>query len=224
MQEVRKWLLQEADEKVRDFAASLIPNCNHNILGVRLPKLRAKAKEIAKGDWKSFISEKECNSMEELLLQGMVIGLLKLPVEEHLKLVRDYVPKITNWSLCDTFCCSLKFTAKNQEVVWEFLKPYLASKDEYELRFGVVMLLNFFITDYWVEKVLEVLFSLESEDYYAQMGIAWAISICMIKYFDKTYEKIKKTKLPPVILKKSIQKSCESFRLTKEQKNLLRTT
>lgn len=220
MQDVREWLLQEADSRVKEFASSLIPNCGA-MLGVRLPKLRQKAKVIAKGEWKRFIAS-DCEYMEELLLQGMIIGCLKLPVEEHIELVKTYVPKITNWSLCDSFCCGLKFTAKNREKVWKFLQPYLASKDEFELRFGVVMLLDFFVTEEWIDKVLDVLFGLDSEDYYAQMGIAWAISVCAAKFFDKTYAKMREVTLPPVILKKSVQKSCESFRLTKEQKILLR--
>lgn len=221
MKEIRTWLLQEADTRVKEFASSLIPNCGA-MLGVRLPKLRQKAKELAKGNWQEFVARNDCEYMEELLLQGMVIGSVKLPVEEHLALVKDYVPKITNWSLCDSFCCSLKFTQKNREVVWDFLKPYLASQDEFELRFGVVMLLDFFVTEEWIDKVLDILFALDSEDYYAQMGIAWAISVCAAKFFDKTYKKLSFCSLPPVILKKSIQKSCESFRLTKEQKVLLR--
>ena len=221
MKEIRTWLLQEADTRVKEFASSLIPNCGA-MLGVRLPKLRQKAKELAKGNWQEFVARNDCEYMEELLLQGMVIGSVKLPVEEHLALVRDYIPKITNWSLCDCFCCSLKFTQKNREVVWDFLKPYLASQDEFELRFGVVMLLDFFVTEEWIDKVLDILFALDSEDYYAQMGIAWAISVCAAKFFDKTYKKLSSCSLPSVILKKSIQKSCVSFRLTKEQKILMK--
>lgn len=220
--EVTNWLIENSEQDFRVFSSSLIPDCKQVILGVRLPKLRRKAKEIVKGDWKNFICQDDCNYMEEILLQGMVIGLLKLPLEEHLVLVKNYVPKITNWSLCDSFCCGLKFANSNAERVWDFLQPYLASRREFELRFGVVMLLNFFINEDWIDKVLEVLFSLDSEDYYAQMGIAWAISVCFAKFFDKTYEKLYINELSPIVLKKSIQKSCESFRLTKEQKHLLR--
>ena len=220
--DLRGWLLAAAEPKLKDFASALIPDCN-NMLGIRLPKLRAKAKEIANGEWCEFISQKECEYFEEVMLQGMVIGCLKLPCEEHFKLVKAYVPKINNWSLCDSFCCGLKFTQKNREAVWEFLQPYLASKDGFELRFGVVMLLDFFVTEDWIDKVLDTLFSLDSNDYYAQMGIAWAISVCLVKFFDKTVTYLKRGNLNPVIFKKSIQKGCESLRLTKEQKCFLRT-
>lgn len=222
MQEIKEWLIQESDEKLKEFAASLIPNCG-KMLGVRLPKLRAKAKLIAKDNWQEFVQSDECEYMEELLLQGMVIGCLKLPVDEHIALVEAYVPKITNWSLCDSFCCGLKFVQKNRQRVWEFLQPYLGSNDEFELRFGVVMLLDHFIVDEWIDKVLVVLFSLDSEDYYAQMGIAWAISFCLAKYFDKTVEYLKQGRLSLIVFKKSIQKGCESLRLTKEQKTFLRS-
>ncbi len=213
--------MAEAEPNFKDFSASLIPNCG-KMLGVRLPKLRARAKEIAKGEWKAFVAETHCEFMEEYLLQGMVIGCLKLPVDEHLRLVKAYIPKISNWCLCDSFCCGLKFTQKNREAVWEFLQPYLASKDEFELRFGVVMLLDFFVTQEWIDKVLDTLFSLDSSDYYAQMGIAWAISVCMVKFFDKTVSYLEQKRLSPVVLKKSIQKGCESLRLSAAQKSLLR--
>ncbi len=220
--ELREWLFAEAEPKVGEFAASLIPNCG-KILGVRLPKLRAKAKTIAKSEWQEFVLAEKCEYLEEILLQGMVIGCLKLPCAEHLTLVRNYVPKINNWSTCDSFCAGLKFAQKNRETVWEFLQPYLASRDEFELRFGVVMLLDHYIVEDWIDKVLETLFSLDSEDYYAQMGIAWAISVCMVKFFDKTVEYLKQGRLSSVIFKKSIQKGCESLRLTMKQKFLLRS-
>lgn len=220
--ELRDWLFSEAETKVKDFASALIPDCG-KMLGVRLPKLRAKAKVLAKGEWQNFLQTSECEYLEEILLQGMVIGCLKLSCEEHLALVRSYIPKIKNWCTCDSFCAGLKFVQKNRETVWEFLQPYLASRDEFELRFGVVMLLDYFIVAEWIDKVLETLFSLDSEDYYAQMGIAWAISVCMVKFFDKTVEYLKQGRLSPVIYKKSIQKGCESLRLTKEQKVFLRS-
>lgn len=220
--DLRGWLLAEAEPELKDFASALIPNCS-NMLGIRLPKLREKAKSIARGEWSEFISQKECLYFEEIMLQGMVIGCLKLPCEEHLTLVRDYVSKINNWSICDSFCVGLKFSQKNREAVWEFLQPYLNSTNEFELRFGVVMLLDHFIVEDWIDRVLERLFSLDSQDYYAQMGIAWAISVCLVKFFDKTVGYLKQGRLSSVIYKKSIQKGCESLRLTKEQKILLRS-
>ncbi len=218
---VREWLLAEAEEDYRDFSRSLLPGVD-GVLGVRLPKLRKKAKELVKSEWSVFVSACDNLFFEEKLLQGMVLGLVDLPLEEKLTLVREFVPKIDNWSVCDSFCVGLKFIPKNREVVWAFLQPYLQSSKEFELRFGVVILLDFYIVDTWIDRVLDVLFFLKSEDYYAQMGIAWAISVCMVKYFDKTLQRLTPAHLHPVILKKSIQKGRESLCLTMEQKQILR--
>ncbi len=218
---MRDWLFAEAEEGYRDFSRSLLPGVE-NVLGVRLPKLRKKAKELAGRDWRSFVSLCDNLFFEEKLLQGMVLGLVDLPLEEKLILVQEFVSKIDNWSICDSFCAGLKFTSQHREAVWEFLQPYLNSAKEFELRFGVVMILNFYVVDDWIEKVLDVLLVLNSEDYYAQMGIAWAISVCMVKYFDKTLQRLTPAHLHPVILKKSIQKGRESLCLTMEQKQILR--
>lgn len=215
--EIKKWLEVEAETEYQRFTSSLLPNVD-NVLGVRLPKLRRKAKELAKICVVDNLFDYKWYYFEEVLLLGMVIGNLKLPFDKHLELVKNYIPLITNWSVCDSFCVGLKFFEKDKRRVWEFLQAYLNSTDEFELRFGVVIILNYFVTDEWINVVLDKLFSLNSDKYYAQMGIAWAISVCLMKYFDKTYEKLSESQLSPVIFKKSIQKGCESYRLTKEQK------
>lgn len=224
MQELglRDWLLSEAEEKYRTFSMSLLPNVD-NVLGIRLPKLRKKAKEIAKICPDKFLSEYDCLYFEEILLKGFVIGNLNLSFNEHWTLVEEYVALIDNWSVCDSFCASLKFITSNKSEVWELLQNYLNSSDEFELRFAVVIILNYFIDDAWIDKSLGVLFRLNSDKYYAQMGIAWAISVCLMKYFDKTYDKLCSSKLPFDILKKSIQKGCDSYRLSEEQKQLLKS-
>jgi len=214
---IREWLFSEAEKDYQKFASSLLPGVD-NVLGVRLPKLRRKAKEICKISPEKFIESYECVYFEEILLKSFVIGLLRIPCNEHLRIIKDFVPLIDNWSVCDSFCASLKFIETNRYEVWKFLVPYFASENEFELRFAVVVLLNYFVTDEWINFVLDRLMTLKSDKYYAQMGIAWAISVCLMKYFDETFEKISSSRLPSVILKKSIQKGCESYRLTKEQK------
>ena len=218
---IRDWLIREAEEKYKVFSMSLLPNTD-NVLGVRLPKLRKKAKEIVKICPYNFLNEYTCEYFEEILLKGFVIGNLKIPFDEHWALVKEYVELIDNWSVCDSFCASLKFINSNKFRDWELLQVYLKSDKEFELRFAVVIILNYFINDEWIDKSLEVLLSLNSDKYYAQMGIAWAISVCLMKYFDKTYDKLYSTNLSFEILKKTIQKGCESYRLTTEQKQLLK--
>lgn len=219
---IEKRLLEEAEKEFKRFTASLIPNID-NILGVRLPVLRTIAKEIYKsGEWEDFFKQKNTKYMEEIMLQGMVIGLVKKNPEEILLLVKDFIPKINNWAVCDTFCNSLKFTEKNKELVWNFIQPYFKSTKEYDIRFGYVMILSHFIEDAYIERILKLIDMFKDERYYAKMGVAWALSICYVKFPEKTLEYLKKSKLDNWTFNKSIQKICESLRVDKNTKSMLK--
>lgn len=220
--DIKSKILQEAEKDFKKFTASLIPNIN-NVLGVRLPVLRKISKEIYKSEkWEDFIKQNDCQYMEEIMLQGMVIGLVKKSPEEILELVKDFVPKINNWAVCDTFCAGLKFTNKNKELVWDFIQPYFTSKEEYDIRFGYVLLLSYFIDDEYIDRILNLIDSFKDERYYARMAVAWALSICYVKQPEKTVEYLKTSKLDNWTFNKSIQKICESLRVDKSTKNMLK--
>ena len=110
--------------------------------------------------------------------------------------------------------------------MWKFLQKYLKSKKEYEIRFAVVMILQYYIDANYIDKVLNILSKINHKGYYAQMAVAWAYSICFVKFYDKTkkfFESIIiKSKIDSFTYNKSIQKAIESYRLTKEQKDELR--
>ena len=185
---IKAKLLKKSEKDYKNFSASLIPNIN-NVLGVRLPTLRKIAKEIYKNnEWEEFVNQQKFEYMEEIMLQGMVIGLIKKQPEEILKYVLNFVPKIDNWAVCDSFCNSLKFTNKNKELVWAFLQPYFKSDKEYEIRFGYVMLLSYFIDEFYIDKVLKLIDDFKDEKYYSKMSVAWALSICYIKFPEKTHK------------------------------------
>lgn len=219
---IRKQLEEHAEKEYQKFSASLIPNIN-NVLGVRLPILRKFSKEIVKSsDLRAFLEINEFKYMEEYALKGMVIGLLKLPINEVLMHIKEFVPTIDNWSVCDSFCNSLKITNENLSNVWEFLQPYFSSKNEYELRFAYVMLLNYYLIDDYIEKIFFIVDKFKDERYYAKMAVAWLVSICFIKYPKETKEYLKKSKLDDWTFNKSIQKICESLKVDKKTKQSLK--
>ena len=216
--DIIKRLEKEADKNYQKFSSSLLPNVN-NVLGVRLPVLRRLAKEIVKEDkFKNFLSEKKHKYMEEYMLKGMLIGLLKEPVGEIINYIRLFVSQIDNWAVCDSFCNSLKFTKNNLEKVWDFLQPYSESSSEYEIRFAYVMLLNYYLIDEYIDKVLCLVDKFKDDRYYAKMSVAWLVSMCYIKYPLKTEQYLKKSKLDNWTYNKSIQKICESFKVEKNIK------
>ena len=220
--DIKQRLITESEKDFQKFSASLIPNIN-NVLGVRLPKLRKIAKEIYKsGEWENFLNRSDFQYMEETMLKGMVIGLVKEPPEKILELVKNFIPKINNWSVCDSFCNSLKFTQQNKHLVWEFIQPYFKSTNEYDIRFAYVMLISYYIDTEFISDVLKLIDEFKDERYYARMAAAWALSICYTKFPEKTFEYLKKSKLDDWTFNKSIQKICESLRVDKSTKNMLK--
>lgn len=222
-QEIKKKIFELADEKYKKFHSNLCPGTN-NIIGVRVPILRNYAKELFnKYNWKDIISKIDNEFYEEIMLQGMIIGLAKNEdIHSILKYVENYIPKIDNWAICDVFCAGLKIVKKNKEEVWKFIKKYLKSSQEFEIRVAIVLILDYYIDDKYLEKDFEIFENIKHEGYYVKMAVAWAISICLIKYYDKTIQYLKQSRLDNWIYNKAIQKAIESYRISESQKEYLR--
>ena len=222
MYDLRDKLFELSDDKFKTFHSRLCPNTD-NIIGVRLPLLRQIAKEIAKGDWRNFLSNSKEEYYEEILINGLVIAYAKCDVEERLNYIESFVPKIDNWAICDSFCNTLKFVNKNKEIMWEFIQPYLKSYNEFEIRFAVVIILNYYITEDYIDLVLKTLDNIKHDGYYVKMAVAWAISMCFIKFEEKTMAYLKDNSLDDFTYNKSLQKICESLRIDKNTKELIKS-
>ena len=222
MYDLRDKLFELSDEKFKTFHSRLCPNTD-NIIGVRLPLLRQLAKEIAKGDWRNFLSNSKEEYYEEILINGLVIAYAKCDVEERLNYIESFVPKIDNWAICDSFCNTLKFVNKNKEIMWEFIQSYLKSYNELEIRFAVVIILNQYITEDYIDLVLKTLDNIKHDGYYVKMAIAWAISMCFVKFEEKTMAYLKDNSLDDFTYNKSLQKICESLRIDKNTKELIKS-
>lgn len=212
-----------ADGEYRKFASSLIPNIDDGrMLGVRLPALRKLAKAIARNDWREYVRHADNRYFEETMLQGMVIGYAKADIEELLLHVAAFVPRIDNWSVCDSFCAGLKFAKDHKPRVWEFLQPYLASDREYEIRFGVVMLLIYFVDDEYLDRLFEWFERIRHDGYYVKMAVAWAVSVCFVHDPGRTLAWLERSRLDDFTHNMAIRKIIESRRVDAETKNRLR--
>ena len=221
--EIEKELLNMQDKKYKEFQKGICPGVEE-IIGIRIPILRSYAKELLKRyDFKYLMENIPSNYYEEIMLQGMLIGQAKLDFNEIIKYVEDFIPKIDNWAVCDTFCTGLKITKKQKEEMWNFIQKYIKSDKEFYIRFGIVLILNYYIDEDYLYKNFKIFDSIKSDKYYVQMAVAWAISFCLIKFYDKTIEYLKNSKIDKFTYNKSIQKAIESYRITKEQKEFLRT-
>ncbi len=196
----------------------------YEILGVQMPPIRQLAKEIKNNpNWRQLLATLTDDTYEELAVQSLVIATAKMEPAERLDYIAAYLPKIDNWGLCDSFVCALKFTAKNQALVWDFLQPYLNSDQEFSLRFGIVMILDYFMTPVYVPQALKIFNRLHHSGYYVKMAVAWAVAEAYIKQPILTLPFLKNNRLDSWTHNKAIQKITESYRVTSEDKDFLRT-
>ena len=221
-QKIKEELKELADPKYKEFQKGLCPG-TENILGIRVPILRNYAKELAKEyEIHDLLKNIDNEYYEEIMLQGMLIGLEKQDIQTILKDIELFIPKIDNWGVCDTFCSSLKITKKYSKEIWHFLQKYVTSDKEFESRFGVVMILEYYITEDYLEKDFTIFDKIKNNTYYVQMAVAWAISICLVKFYDKTITYLKQAKIDKFTYNKALQKAIESYRIADEQKQELR--
>lgn len=220
-EKIQEWLLSQAEQKYRSFSAGLLPGVE-NLLGIRLPVLRKKAKELAREDWKSCMQWQEFSFFEEIMLQGMVLGYAKAPTEEILEHAGRFIPRINNWSVNDSFCYSFKIAKVEQEKVWDFLMHYKDSKETYEVRVVAVMLLIYYLNDQFIDRVLSVLGQLYVEKYYASMAVAWAYAAAWANYPKKTREYLIHHPIDSETYRRTLQKCLESHQISGEEKNWIR--
>ncbi len=217
---IRERLLALGEPAYRDFSASLLPGVEH-IIGVRLPALRRLAREIVRGDWRAYLRSAEEYYFEERMLQGMVIGYAPCPVDEFLSLTAAHLPKIDNWSLCDSFCRRLR--PAEREPVWRFIEPLFLADGEYEVRFAAVTGLNNFTDGEHLDALLRHLGSVRHEGYYARMAVAWAVSVCYAADPERTGAWLAgEPGLPAWSFRMSLRKILESRRTTPEQQAEIR--
>lgn len=180
---LRNRLFELADSRYREFSLSLLPE-GTPLIGVRLPLLRKMASEICRSDWRQYMATAQNLYFEERMLQGMVIARLPAPICEKLKFAARHIPKIDNWSLCDSFCWRLR--KEEREAVWHFIQPYFHAAGTYEVRFAVVMALYNFVDAEHLDTLLDRFGTIHATDYYARMAVAWAVATCHTHFPERT--------------------------------------
>ncbi|MBR4088770.1 MAG: DNA alkylation repair protein [Bacteroidales bacterium] len=266
----------EAEEQYRIFNQKFVLTNKNVMLGVKVPRMRSIAREIAGGDWEDFLMgygfcvggpgtdaengaasetasgaasasasevqaarfeeqrerqqqrEELCRTIffEEVMIIGMVIDLINVEPVRRLSLVEQFVPLIDNWAVCDVFCGGAKWVGEpgrgpkscNKvplKRMWEFLQRYLQSSSEFEIRFGVVMLMSYFLTEEYIGKVLLQMEKVRKGDYYVDMAVAWCLATARAKFDERTQEFVRNATLTPSVIKKYEQKVRDSLRVKK---------
>ncbi len=220
---IRSEIDANIEEKYKNFQSSLCPNIK-NIEGVRVPILRHIAHTISKKEEiTSYLEEANVLTYEEKNIYGFVIGYLKTDLKIYKRYLKKFIPMIDNWATCDMVCSHLKFTKTYKKEMYPFICSYLKSKKEYEVRFAIVMLMDYYLEEDTYQDVLQKLLEIQTKAYYVQMAEAWLLSICYIKYKEETTTFLKRKDIDSVILKKTLQKIRESTRISKQEKEFMKT-
>lgn len=217
--ELLEYLKSSADEKYKQFSDGLVPGGDAS-LGVRVPVLRSTAKEISRGNAKEFLSlKKKSGYREEIMLEGLVMSLIKCGYDEMLSLIKSYVKKIKSWETCDIV--SFKGIKKYLPEFFADIEYFIYNENVWAVRYGFGCLLEFYLTDDYIDRVLGYVNSVNSDFYYVQMMQGWLIATAAAKCRDKTMEFLKSNDLNPTTQNMAVRKIRESLRISKEDKELV---
>ena len=206
----------------QEFQSKLVPNIDKNtILGVRTPDMRGIAKEIfGTEEAKEFIKELPHKYYEENLVHFFLIAKIK-NFDECVEEVEKFLPFIDCWPVCDQ--ATPNVFKKNHDKLLPLVKKWINSNHVYTARFGIRMLMNEYLNDDFKEEYLELVASKKGDDYYLKMMVAWYFATALAKQYDATIKYIESKKLDAWIHNKTIQKATDSFRVSDEHKDYLKT-
>ena len=220
--EIRKELKKLQDKGYREMQVTIIPTLEEDsIIGVRTPALRQLAKEFAKReDISEFLSDLPHKFFEENQLHAFILSGMK-DAESCIRLVDEFLPYVDNWATCDQM--SPKVFKKHKQLLLEYVDKWIRSEHTYVKRFAIGMLMEHFLDEDFKASYLTKVSKIRSEEYYVNMMIAWYFATALAKQYEDTLPFIEKQKLDKWTHNKSIQKAVESYRITQEQKEYLKT-
>lgn len=222
--EVKNELLKLQDKKYCEFNSKLCPDTNKQMLGIRIPRLRELSKKILyEENWEKILKDLDSKYFEETIIKGFLIAYSKISLKEKLKYIREFLPEIDSWAITDSFVPTLKIKEKDLENFLEFILPYTKSEKEFEVRFAIIAMLDYYLTDKYIDKVISILDNIKHDGYYVKMAVAWTLAEIGIKFNKKAMNYLKsQNHLDKFTYNKAIQKMIESYRISSEQKVILK--
>ena len=222
MDAIQKELFKLQDKKYKEFQEKLIPTRDPDtIIGVRTPELRKYAKELFKSNnYQSFLKELPHKYFDENQLHAFIISEIK-DYDECINYINEFLPYVDNWATCDQM--SPKVFKKNHDSLIDNIKIWLKSKETYTIRFGIGCLLQHFLDEDFKPEYLEIVSRIKSEEYYINMMRAWYFATALAKQYKLTKPYIENNQLDKWTHNKTIQKAIESYRISSEQKEYLKS-
>ena len=219
---VREELFALQDAAYADFQAKLTPGIpRESFIGVRVPEVRKLAKRLIKEpETKEFLRELPHPYYDENMLHGLLLSEMK-DINVCIAAVDEFLPYVDNWAVCDIM--SPKVFRKNKKALLEKIKEWSSSEKTYTCRFGIEMLMTYFLDEDFDPEYLAIPASVHSEEYYVKMMIAWFFATALAKQWDAAVKYLVDQRLDLWTHNKTIQKARESYRITPEQKEYLKT-
>lgn len=219
-EDIRNRLMDLKDEEYKAFNSKLIPNVDESlVIGVRVPALRKLEKELRTEDLGDWLSNLPHKYLEENTLHGIVISNMKSQ-EDCLFRLEEFLSYIDNWGTCDII--NPKILAKDKTKFLACIRSWIRSGHLYTSRFGMEMLMSYFLDDDFKAEYLELPASVKSEEYYLNMMIAWFFATALAKQWESAITYLEDNRLSKWTHNKTIQKAIESYRISPEQKEYLR--
>lgn len=214
-------LFANRDLKYKDFTARLVPNIpKDSFIGVRTPFLKAYAKELVRqGSAEAFLSELPHKYQEENNLHAFILNLQK-DFAACIERLDEFLPFVDNWATCDGIR-PVCFT-KNKDKLIPHIFRWISSDKPYTVRFGIEMLMTHYLDADFGPDYLKAVAEIKSDEYYVNMMIAWYFATALSKQWNSTVKYLENKSLSPWIHNKTISKANDSFRITKEQKEVLK--
>ncbi len=222
MTDLQQQLFALQDKTYREFHSKLMPDTDkETVIGIRIPVLRKFAREFARRlEAREFLQQLPHQYYEENNLHMMLI-IAEKDYEKCLAEVERFVPYIDNWATCDM--PAPKCFAKHKQELLPKVEEWIASEETYTIRYGIDLLMALYLDEDFRPEYLELAASVTSEEYYVKMVIAWYFATALAKQWDSTIPYIEQRRLSDWVHRKTIQKAVESYRITKVQKDYLRT-
>lgn len=208
------------DLKYKEFNDKIINNKKYSTIGIRIPILRKLAKEMAKNGQIDYIYSNH-TYYEEYLISGLIIGYLKKPFNEILDLLDKYIPYMKDWSMVDLPASNLKCFKNNLNEGYQYILKLL-KQDTFKIRLGYVLLLDYYINDEYVDKIIDLILNDKNTEYYIVMSKAWLLSYIYLKYPKIIKDILKNKKLDKTLNNLTISKICDSYRVNIEDKQILK--
>lgn len=223
MDVITKILFDNRDLKYKEFSSKIINNIDRDkIIGVRIPVIRNIAKEIKAFEYiDEFLLDFPHKYHEENILHGILLTIKYKDIDVLLEELDKFLVYVDNWAVTDII--SPKIFKKYPDKVYGYVKQWLLSEHTYVVRFGAVTLLQFYLDKEFRIEELELINKINNPDYYVKMAIAWFYSFGLIKQYDIVIKCFESKKLDKWIHNKAISKALDSYRISDEKKEYLRS-